>query len=152
MMLPLRWAGAQTLSVTGRCRYGTVMESACSSGSRSRWSIMLTFQKNVCITPQKQTSADCDVIVCLRCSDVPMSRERRTNDVPLAQRMSAVQSSHRLPLPSRVIRAYQTSGHLPAALQHAFVLTRPTIWVGTSAHAICGLILTLRRVCHRFCR
>jgi hypothetical protein len=71
---------------------------------------------------------------------------------PLAQRMSAVQSRHRLPLPSRVIRAYQTSGHLPAAVQHAFVLTRPTIGVGTSAHAICGLILTLRRVCHRFCR
>src|SRR6266436_6778162 len=55
MMLPLRWAGAQTLSVTGRCRYGTVMESACSSGSRSRWSIMLTFQKNVGITPAGST-------------------------------------------------------------------------------------------------
>jgi hypothetical protein len=34
-----------TLSVTSRCRYGTMMESACSSGSLSRWSILLTFQK-----------------------------------------------------------------------------------------------------------
>jgi len=35
---------------------------------------------------------------------------------------------------------YQTSVHLPVAVPHAFVLIRPTIGVGTSAHAICGLI------------
>jgi hypothetical protein len=44
------------------------MEPACSSGSRSRWSILLTFQKNVLDYPRKQTSvsdaADCDVVVC----------------------------------------------------------------------------------------
>ena len=72
--------------------------------------------------------------------------------VPLAQWMSAVRSRHRLPPPGRAMRAYQTSGHLPVAVPHAFVLIRPTTGVGTSAHAICGLILTSRRVCHCFCR
>jgi len=52
----------------------------------------------------------------------------------------------------RAMHAYQTSGHLPVAGPHAFVLIRPTSGVGTSAHAICGLILTARRVCHCFCR
>ena len=37
--------GGATPSVTGRCRYGTVMEPACSSGSRTRWSILLTSEK-----------------------------------------------------------------------------------------------------------
>src|SRR6267142_2821566 len=59
---------------------------------------------------------------------------------------------HRLPRPGRAMRAYQTSVHLPVAVPHAFVLIRPTTGVGTSAHAICGLILTSRRVCHCFCR
>ena len=72
--------------------------------------------------------------------------------VPLAQWMSAVRSRHRLPPPGRAMRAYQTSGHLPVAVPHAFVLIRPTIGVGTAAHAICGSILTSRRVCHCFCR
>ena len=72
--------------------------------------------------------------------------------VPLAQWMSAVRSRHRLPPPGRAMRAYQTSGHLPVAVPHAFVLIRPTIGVSTSAPAICGLILTSRRVCHCFCR
>jgi hypothetical protein len=72
--------------------------------------------------------------------------------VPLAQWMSAVRSRHRLPPPGRAMRAYQTSGHLPVAGPHAFVLIRPTIGVGTSAHTICGLILTSQRVCHCFCR
>src|SRR5712672_2078930 len=40
------------------------------------------------------------------------------------------------------MHAYQTSLHLPVAVPHAFVLIRPTTGVGTSAHAICGLILT----------
>src|SRR6266403_3772605 len=54
--------------------------------------------------------------------------------------------------PFRVMRAYHTSGHLPVAVAHAFVLTRPTRGVGTCAQAICGLILTSRRVWHCFCR
>jgi hypothetical protein len=37
--------GSATLSVTGRCRYGAVMEPVCSSGSRSPWSILLTSEK-----------------------------------------------------------------------------------------------------------
>jgi hypothetical protein len=45
VMLPLSWAGSATLAVTGRCRYGTVMDPACSSGSRSPWSILLTSEK-----------------------------------------------------------------------------------------------------------
>ena len=69
--------------------------------------------------------------------------------VPLAQWMSAVRSRHRLP---PAMRAYQTSGHLPVAVVHAFVIIRPTTGVGTTAHAICGLILTSRRVWHCFCR
>jgi len=64
--------------------------------------------------------------------------------VPLAQWMSAVRSRHRLLPPGRAMRAYQTSGHLPVAVAHAFVLTRPTSGVDTSAQAICGLILTSR--------
>ena len=72
--------------------------------------------------------------------------------VPLAQWMSAVRSRHRLPPPGRAMRAYQTSGHLPVAVAQAFVLTRPTRGVDTSAQAICGLILTSRRVWHCFCR
>src|SRR5450755_2194628 len=71
--------------------------------------------------------------------------------VPLAQWMSAVRSRHRLS-PPRAMRAYQTSGHLPVAVAQAFVLTRPTRGVDTSAQAICGLILTSRRVWHCFCR
>src|SRR6266849_9879849 len=72
--------------------------------------------------------------------------------VPLAQWMSAVRSRHRLPPPGRAMRAYQTSGHLPVAVAQAFVLTRPTRGVDTSAQAICDLILTSRRVWHCFCR
>jgi hypothetical protein len=53
--------------------------------------------------------------------------------------------------PGRVKRAYHTSGHLPVAVVQACVLTRPTIGVGTSAHAICGLIFTSRG-CHCFSR
>jgi hypothetical protein len=45
-----------------------VLGSAYSSGSRSRWSILLTFQKNLLDYPRTQTSisyaADCDVVVC----------------------------------------------------------------------------------------
>jgi hypothetical protein len=52
----------------------------------------------------------------------------------------------------RVIRAYQTSGHPPVAVVHAFVIIRPTTRVDTTAHAICGLILTLRCIFHCFCR
>ena len=58
----------------------------------------------------------------------------------------------RLPAPGRAIRAYQTAGHLPVAVAHAFVLTRPTRGVGTSAQAIGGLILASRRVWHCFRR
>ena len=72
--------------------------------------------------------------------------------VPLAQWMSAGRSRHRLPPPGRVMHADQTFGHLPVAVRHAFVLIRPATGVGTSAHAICGLILTSRRVWHCFCR
>ena len=61
-------------------------------------------------------------------------------------------SRHRQPPPGRAMCAYHTSGHLPVAVAHAFVLVRPTSGVGTSAHAICGLILTSRRVWHCFCR
>jgi hypothetical protein len=57
-----------------------------------------------------------------------------------------------LPTPGRVMYAYQTSHHPPVAVAHAFVIIRPTTGVDTSAHAICGLILTLRRVFHCFCR
>jgi hypothetical protein len=71
--------------------------------------------------------------------------------VPLAQWMSAVRSRHRLPPPGRVMCAYQTSGHLPVAVAQAFVLTRPTRGVDTSAQAIGGLILTSRG-CHCFRR
>jgi hypothetical protein len=42
----------------------------------------------------------------------------------------------RLPPPGRTIRPYQTSGHLPVAVPHAFVVIRPATGVGTSAHAI----------------
>jgi hypothetical protein len=55
------------------------------------------------------------------------------------------------PPPFRVMRAYQTFGHLPVAVQHAFVVIRPTTGVGTSADAICGIILASRRVRHCFC-
>jgi hypothetical protein len=55
------------------------------------------------------------------------------------------------PPPGRVMRAYQTTGHLPVAVAHAFVLIRPTSGVVTSAHAICGLIPTPRG-CHGFRR
>jgi hypothetical protein len=48
------------------------------------------------------------------------------------------------PPPGRVIRAYHTTGRLPVAVAHAFVLIRPTTGVVTSAHAICGLIPTAR--------
>jgi hypothetical protein len=53
-------------------------------------------------------------------------------------------------------RAYHTADHLPVAVEHAFVLmpsnvTGPTSEVGTSAHAICGSILTSRG-CRCFCR
>jgi hypothetical protein len=40
-----------------------------------------------------------------------------------------------LPPPGRAMRAYHTSGHLPVAVAHAFVLKHPTSGVGTSAHA-----------------
>jgi hypothetical protein len=59
--------GSGTLSVTGRRRYGTVMGPACSSGSRSRWSLLLTFQKNVCITPESRH----------RSATLPIDRQRR---------------------------------------------------------------------------
>jgi hypothetical protein len=72
--------------------------------------------------------------------------------VPLAQWMSAVRSRYRLPPPVRAMRAYQTSDHLPVAVAQAFVLTRPTGGVDTSAQAICGLILASRRVWHCFSR
>jgi hypothetical protein len=55
------------------------------------------------------------------------------------------------PPPGRVMRAYQTTGHLPVAVAHAFVLIRPTSGVVTSAYAICGLIPTPRG-CHCFRR
>jgi hypothetical protein len=51
----------------------------------------------------------------------------------------------------RAMRAYQTSSDLPVAVVQAFVLTRPSISVGTSAHAIGGSILTSRG-CHCFGR
>jgi hypothetical protein len=35
--------GSATLSVTGKGLYGTVMETVCSSGFRSRWSILVSF-------------------------------------------------------------------------------------------------------------
>jgi hypothetical protein len=55
-----------------------------------------------------------------------------------------------VPPPGRVIRPYQTFGHQPVAVAHAFVLIHPTSGVGTSAYAICGLILTSRgRHCFR---
>jgi hypothetical protein len=50
------------------------------------------------------------------------------------------------------MRAYQAFGHLPVTVVHAFAIIRPAAGVGTSAHAICGLILTSRRVWHRFRR
>jgi hypothetical protein len=50
-----------------------------------------------------------------------------------------------------LMRAYQTSGHQPVAVAHAFIIIGPTSGVGTSAHAICGSILTLRG-CRCFCR
>jgi hypothetical protein len=40
------------------------------------------------------------------------------------------------------LRAYQTSGHLLVAVAHAFIID-PTSGVDTSAHAICGSVLTL---------
>jgi hypothetical protein len=46
----------------------------------------------------------------------------------------------------RVMRAYQTYAHPPVAAANAFVVTRPPRGVRTSALAICGLILTSRRV------
>jgi hypothetical protein len=49
-----------------------------------------------------------------------------------------------LPPPGRAMRAYHTSAHLPVAVAHAFVLKHPSRRVGTSAHALCGLILTSR--------
>jgi hypothetical protein len=56
-----------------------------------------------------------------------------------------------LPPPDRAMRAYHTSAHLPVAVSHAFVLKHPSRGVGTSAHALCGLILTSRG-CHCFRR
>jgi hypothetical protein len=53
--------------------------------------------------------------------------------------------------PSLVIRAYQTTGHQPVAVAHAFIIIDPTTGVVTSANAICGLILTSRG-CHCFRR
>ena len=53
------------------------------------------------------------------------------------------------------IAAYQACGYLPVAGEHAFVLlpsevTCATREVGTSAHAVCGPILTSKSRC--FCR
>jgi len=46
-MLPCFWAGAFTDSLSPMVADGwAVMESACASGFRSRWSIQLTFQNN----------------------------------------------------------------------------------------------------------
>jgi hypothetical protein len=55
---------------------------------------------------------------------------------------SMVSIRHRLPPPGRAMHAYQTSLHLPVAVPHAFVIIHPAAGVGTSAHAICELILT----------
>jgi hypothetical protein len=85
-------------------------------------------------------------------SNVPKSEVfNGLSHVPLAQWMSAVRPRHRLPPPGRAMRAYQTCGHLPLAVAQAFVLTRPTRGVDTSAQAISGLILTSRG-CHCFRR
>jgi hypothetical protein len=50
------------------CLVPSEVGTAYSSGSRSRWSILLTFQKNLLDYPRKQTSvsyaAVCDVVVC----------------------------------------------------------------------------------------
>ena len=48
------------------------------------------------------------------------------------------------------VRAYQTSGHLLVAVAHAFIIIDPTSGVDTSAHAICGFVLTSH--CRCFCR
>jgi hypothetical protein len=50
------------------------------------------------------------------------------------------------------MRANQTHVHLPVAARHAFVIIGPGTGIGTSAHAIGGLILTSRRVWHSFGR
>jgi len=49
-----------------------------------------------------------------------------------------------------LVSAYQTTGHLQVAVAQAFVLvpshvTGPSSEAGTSAHAICGSILTSKR-------
>jgi hypothetical protein len=41
------------------------------------------------------------------------------------------------------MRTYQTPDYLPVAVQHAFIIVRPTTGVRASAYAIGGLILTL---------
>src|SRR5215207_7910677 len=47
------------------------------------------------------------------------------------------------PSPGRVIRAYQTCGHLPVAVRQAFVRwIRPTSGVDTSAPAVRGCVFT----------
>jgi hypothetical protein len=46
----------------------------------------------------------------------------------------------------RLMRAYQAYIHVPVAAVNACVVTRPPRGVRTSALAICGLILTSRRV------
>ena len=77
----------------------------------------------------------------------------QSSNVPVWQVPAHVNGS--IPSPPRppglVMRAYQTTGHLPVAVAHAWALIRPTTGVGTSANAICGLILTSRG-CHCFRR
>jgi hypothetical protein len=132
----LRELATDARSASGSARTAVSMRSGLvavnvRSGSKT---VLTPLKWDVC-TPRRQTSvsyaADCDVIVCYG--------EPRP-------------AWHRLPPPGRALHAYQTSGHLPVAVPHAFVLIRPTTGVDTSAHAICGLILTSRRVCHCFCR
>jgi len=88
----------------------------------------------------------------------PDSRHRQATDSgpspPSFRQLSEslwFDSVDRLPPPG-VVRAYQASGHMPIAVHHAFVIIRPAAGVGASAHAICGLILAQRRVCHCCCR
>src|SRR4029079_2439237 len=58
---------------------------------------------------------------------------------------------HRLPQPGVTVRrAHHAFDYPLVAARHAFVVIRPTTRIGTSAHAICGLILTSQRV-HRCC-
>src|SRR5258705_12928191 len=57
MMLPCVGRERNTLSHRQVPIWGMVMEAACSSGSRSRGAILLTFQKEFPFYPRKQTQS-----------------------------------------------------------------------------------------------